>query len=82
MAMSSEHLLRLAHTYAAHRGLSLSTVSTYMGGSGDTLSRLARGHDMTTRRADRFIQWFFSCWPTGVEWPADIPRPKQQRKTA
>jgi len=46
-----------------------------MGGSGDTISRLSKGHDLTTRRANRFGQWFSDHWPEGAEWPSDIPRP-------
>lgn len=58
MAMDSESLVRLASTYAHAHGLSVSTISTYMGGSGDTIARLERGHDITTRRAGMFLQWF------------------------
>lgn len=74
--MNSQHLLSLARLYATRRGWSVSTVSTYMGGSGDTLARLERGHDITTRRAARFIQWFSDHWPADLDWPSDIPRPE------
>ena len=74
--MYSENLLSLARLYVDCRGLSLATVSTYMAGSGDTLARLERGHDLTTRRAARFSQWFSDHWPDGLEWPADFPRPE------
>ena len=73
--MRSQHILELAQTYAASKGWSVSTVSSYMGGSGDTLARLERGHDITTRRAARFVQWFSDHWPADLDWPADIPRP-------
>ena len=73
--MNGESLLRLARSYGAHHRLALSTVSTYMGGSGDTLVRLERGHDITTQRLARFVQWLSDHWPESAEWPADIPRP-------
>lgn len=82
MAMSSHDLLQIASLYAAHRGLSVSTVSTYMGGSGDTLARLERGHDIMTRRAARFLQWFSDHWPADLDWPPDIPRPPPTEKEA
>ena len=73
--MDSHDLLRVAEIFAERNGWRVSTVSSYMGGSGDTLARLKRGHDITTRRAARFIQWFSDHWPEGLEWPSDIPRP-------
>ena len=82
IAMLGEHLLRLGKFYAVQQGFSLATVSTYMGGSGDTLARLERGHDITTRRAARFAQWFSDHWPAGADWPSDIPRPPPTEKEA
>lgn len=73
--MTGDDLISLTRTYATHIGLSLPTVSTYMGGSGDTIDRLTRGHDITTRRLSRFVQWFSDHWPEDLEWPDDIPRP-------
>ena len=75
--MSSENLLALARLYAAYHGLSLASVSTYMGGSGDTLARLDRGHDITARRLQRFIRWFSNHWPVDLDWPSDVPRPSR-----
>ena len=37
--------------------------------------RLARGCDITSRRAARIVQWFSSHWPSDLPWPEDIPRP-------
>ena len=39
-------------------------------------SRLKRGRDVTSRRAERIIQWFSDNWPVDLDWPADIPRPE------
>ena len=38
-------------------------------------TRLRAGADITTRRAARIAQWLSDHWPTGAEWPPDIPRP-------
>lgn len=73
--MHCEFLIRLVHLYGAAAGLTPRTVSTYAAGSGDFCDRLERGHDITTRRAERVIQWFSDHWPEGLEWPSDIPRP-------
>lgn len=81
--MTGEHLIVLARRYAEYRGLSVASVSTYMGGSGDTLARLERGHDMTTRRLQRFLQWFSDHWPDGeLDWPLDITRPLARKDAA
>ena len=68
-------LLVLAEGYAAARGVSLATVSTYALGSGAALRRVTRGCGITTRRIGRAIQWFSDHWPTDALWPPDIPRP-------
>ena len=73
--MNCESILRLSRQYATETGLSLSSVSTYATGSGDIFSRLDRGHDITTRRATRIVQWFSDNWPIDLHWPTDIPRP-------
>ena len=73
--MNSESIVHLADLLAASRGWSRATVSTYSTKSGDAIERLARGHDITTRRAGRIAQWLSDHWPVDLEWPADIPRP-------
>ncbi len=73
--MFTESIMRLFETYATHRSLALSTVSTYAAAAGDFYARLERGHDLTTRRAARVIQWFSDHWPADLDWPPDIPRP-------
>lgn len=68
-------VVRLAKRVAEHRGLALSTVSTYAGGDGKLVGRLIDGHDITTRRAARIVQWFSDHWPGDLPWPPDIRRP-------
>ena len=75
VGMDAKSIIRLCEAYAEQRSLSLSTVSTYAVAAGDFYARLKRGHDLTTRRAARVVQWFSDNWPKDAEWPADIPRP-------
>ena len=75
VGMDAKSIMRLCEIFATERGLTLSTVSTYAAAAGDFYARLKRGHDLTTRRAARVIQWFSDNWPRDAEWPADIPRP-------
>ncbi len=73
--MDSHALIILAEMLAQARRMSVATISTWMGGSGDTIARLQRGCDITTGRAKRFGQKFSDHWPTDLPWPSDIPRP-------
>jgi hypothetical protein len=75
MADTVRHLLVLCDLFAERTGRSLSTVSRRATGSGDTIARLHRGCDITTRRAERAFQFLSDNWPEPVEWPAHIPRP-------
>ena len=68
--------LRLARIYTAATGCRLSTTSSRIAGSGDTFTRLERGHTITFRRDHVLVQRFSDRWPPGATWPADIPRPK------
>ena len=73
--MFTEHLLHLAKLHASKSGLALSTLATYAANDGGLFGRLKRGRDVTSRRAERIIQWFSDNWPVDLDWPADIPRP-------
>lgn len=68
-------LVTLCDLYARGTERSISTVSRYATGSGETIARLRRGHAITTRRADRALRFLSENWPERVEWPTDIPRP-------
>lgn len=73
--MNAESVIILIDHYAAARGLSPATVSTYAVNAGDFYARLKRGHDLTTRRAARVTQYLSNHWPPDLDWPSDIPRP-------
>ena len=68
-------LIRLIQAYAAARHIAVTSACVYAAGQARLVDRLARGHDITTRRAARIAQWLSDHWPTGAEWPPDIPRP-------
>lgn len=78
IGMHTDTIMQLCELYAARKGLSLSTVSTYAAQAGDFYGRLKRGHDLTTRRAARVVQWLSDHWPADLDWPIDIPRPTPQ----
>ena len=73
--MWHENLILLITIAATARGMTPNTMSLHATGSGDTHKRLVGGHDITSRRAARIVQWLSDHWPPGAEWPADIPRP-------
>ena len=79
MGDTAARLVRLLQLFAKHTGRSVSTVSRHATGSGDTVARLRRGGDITTRRAERAIRFLSDNWPDGIAWPADIPRPASSR---
>ena len=74
--MDCKSLLRLAKIFAAHKGLTPTTVSSYITGSGDTFTRLELGRTMTVRRLADLFQKFSDQWPSNAAWPSDIPRPE------
>jgi hypothetical protein len=75
MTTLRNHLISVANTFAAARGLSRSRVSTIVFNSGMVLDRLTAGRDLTTGNYERAMQWFSDNWPEGAVWPADVPRP-------
>lgn len=74
--MSHRQVVTLIEVAAGATGRSPHTVGRLASGSGDFYARLTRGHDLTTRRADRVIRYLSDQWPSGAEWPPDIPRPE------
>lgn len=80
--MDSIKLVTIAQIYASHRGLALSTVSTYAAQDGKFFGSLRDGAGCTLRRAARVLDWFSANWPTDLEWPRDIPRPAKGKREA
>ena len=76
MTNDSEKIVCLASSYAAHKGLAVSTVSLRAANHGSWIDRLAAGSaGLTVQRRDKVLQWFSDHWPTDLSWPPDIPRP-------
>ena len=76
-------IIHLVETYAVGRGISISTASRLLTGSGDTVDRMCRnGMSMTARRAAHVVQHASDHWPEDFEWPANIPRPAPKDKAA
>lgn len=72
---TARQLVRLCGLFAEYTGRSVSTVSRYATGSGETVARLCRGRTITTRRAERAFRFLSENWPAPAEWPDGIPRP-------
>lgn len=80
--MDKRHLVKLGEAYAAHVGLTLSTVSTYAANDGKWLEGLKGGNSCTLRKAAAVIRWFADHWPADLAWPEAIPRPPKSKKEA
>ena len=74
--MWHEIVPRLIEAAASARGVTVNTMSRHCSGSGDLYSRLRAGADITSRRAERILQWFADHWPADLAWPSDVPRPE------
>lgn len=73
------HLISLCTAFAAHMNLSHWRVSFLARGDGQFFKRLTEGKGCTLRTAAQVIQWFSDHWPTDLEWPRDIPRPRKKK---
>ena len=69
------HVIRLIERYAAARQIAVTSACVYAASQARLVDRLRAGRDITTRRAERIIQWLSNHWPADAEWPPDIPRP-------
>ena len=74
--MSSHQIVLLLHLMAHHTGRTPGTVGHMVSGRRDTYPRLARGHDLVSRRATQIMQRLSDHWPADLDWPSDIPRPE------
>ena len=80
--MDTITLVKLAQTFADHRGRKLSTVSTYAAGDGKFFKSISGTAGCTLERAARIVDWFSENWPDDLEWPRDIPRPRKKKEAA
>ena len=75
--MNSEHVSEIARLYADARGITLSTLGTYVAADGKFFRRLSEGR-VTIRRAEQILQRLSNIWPDEQTWPTSIPRPMPQ----
>ncbi|MDT8856467.1 hypothetical protein RNZ50_15845 [Paracoccaceae bacterium Fryx2] len=80
--MTTQNILSVAQAYAHHSGLKLSTVGAYAVNDGKFFVRLLGGGGCTLKTAARVMAWFSDNWPSDLEWPRDIPRPKPRKEAA
>lgn len=81
--MNTDALVELAEAFAAHRGLTMSTVSTYAANDGKFFGSMKDGGaSCTFRRAAKVLQFFSDNWPSDLEWPKGIERPSTKRRAA
>lgn len=71
-----QQLLTLSGVYAGAAGVKASTVSWRVFGDAKKIDAIADGADLQTRRFEAAVQWFSDNWPIGIEWPADVERPR------
>ena len=80
--MNIQLLLSLAKSLAAHRGLKLSTVSTYAAKDGKFFKSLEAGRGCTLSKAERVVGYFDENWPSDLEWPKGVARPSLSKRRA
>ena len=80
--MKTVELVTLAEAFREHRGIALSTVSTWIVNDGKRLPHLRDGGGCTIKTYTHCMTWFSDHWPLDLEWPAHIPRPPKSKKEA
>lgn len=74
-------LITLANTLAHHDGVTHYAISMRALKKGDFFKGLMEPDaDCRTRTAARLFIWFDANWPSDLEWPRDIPRPKSKQE--
>lgn len=71
-----QQLLTLSGAYAECEGVKPSTVSWRVFGDAKKLDAINDGADLQTRRFEAALQWFSDNWPSGLEWPPEVERPR------
>lgn len=80
--MNTTELITLAEAFCIHRGVTLSTVSTWAVNDGKRLTHLKMGGGCTVKTFQRLMQFFSDAWPSDLEWPRSVPRPPKTKKEA
>lgn len=74
-AQLKRHLLILVETYATLLSMGVTTVWRHAINDSAFQDRLQSDKTITLRTYDRAVQWFLVNWPSGSEWPEEVPRP-------
>jgi hypothetical protein len=80
--ITADHLLSLFGPFRQARRISESRLSMLLFNDGKRIGLLRRGGDIGSRRLQDAFQWLSDHWPSGAEWPADIPRPAPSQSEA
>lgn len=80
--MLYEHIITLAESFARHIDRKEATISNRIVGHARLFKRLRDGGGCTVETALIAVQWFSDNWPTDLEWPRDIDRPKRSKEAA
>ena len=80
--ITDQHIASLIEQLAAARGWKLTHASRMATGSGDTVSRIQGGINLTMRRANAIIVRCSELWPADWPWPDGIPRPEKTTEVA
>jgi hypothetical protein len=73
--MTTEALLSLAETYAAHVNRGLYTLADRVGVHSRFFVHLKEGRGCHSGSMDLAIKWFDANWPADLAWPAAVVRP-------
>lgn len=78
--MRYEHLITLVELMAAHIDRKEATISNWIVGHARLFRRFRNDGGCSLHTAVKASQWFSDHWPSDLEWPRYIPRPKPTNK--
>ena len=70
------HLQIICGLYRGATGRSESRISDLACANPYLFKRLRANRGCTIATYNRVLAWFSDHWPEGLQWPADIPRPR------
>lgn len=84
MSSKITYLVTLAESLAAHQNVTHSAISMRIFGKGDFFQKFFAGKRKSLNVDTWFkaMLWFSDNWPVDLEWPSDIPRPKDHTEDA
>lgn len=82
MSKFTKQIVHLADTIGAHLELTHWAISMRVARKGNFIARLKNDGDCETQTYENVLRRFSDIWPSDLEWPRDIPRPKTKGRTA